>query len=49
MTVKVKFESDDGWKLKDMIRKKGADILRTAAASYLEKLKTGTINIAADC
>ncbi|XP_062503043.1 activator of 90 kDa heat shock protein ATPase homolog 1-like isoform X2 [Corticium candelabrum] len=38
--VKVKTDSDDGWKLKEMIRKSGAEIIRKTAGCYIEKLKT---------
>lgn len=38
--VNVKSDSDDGWKLKEMIRNKGAALLRSTAGTYIQKLKT---------
>ena len=46
--MKVKTDSDDGWKLKEMIRKSGAEIIRKTAGCYIEKLKTGA-HIARAC
>jgi hypothetical protein len=43
--VNVKSDSDDGWKLKEMIRNKGAALLRSTAGTYIQKLKTGIFGL----